>query len=307
MADKKAKIVAEKSPIKKENDEVVTINLQPFLVPVSILLSGLIIATGVLVGLNNVAGSLKGSSVAGTNTTTDTTGTTPDTTTNTGTTNVTSAQLKGLFSNGNITFGDVNSKVIFVEASDPSCPYCHIASGDNPDLNKAAGSQFTLVADGGSYVSPVKEMRKLVDQGKAAFVWIYDNGHGNGEMGTKALYCAYEKNKFWEAHDLLMSRAGYKILNGYDIDQSTVSADQVVGNDKTKSQLLADFLKSAVDSNFMKSCLDSGKYDSRLASDVALAKTLGVNGTPGFFVNTTAYPGAYSWTDMQATVNTFLQ
>ncbi|PIZ24783.1 hypothetical protein COY48_01015, partial [Candidatus Collierbacteria bacterium CG_4_10_14_0_8_um_filter_43_86] len=50
--------------------------------------------------------------------------------------------IKGLFSQDLIKFGDVNKKMIFVEVSDPSCPYCHAAGGLNGKLNKEMGTQF---------------------------------------------------------------------------------------------------------------------------------------------------------------------
>lgn len=203
-------------------------------------------------------------------------------------------QIKDLFSKDLIKFGNADSKVLFVEASDPSCPYCHIAGGLNPSLNKQVGTQFTLVKDGGTYVAPVLEMKKLVEQGKASFVWLYFNGHGNGELATKALYCAYEKGKFWEVHDLLMTSAGYDLLNN------------VVKNDKAQSGKLADFLKSANVAD-LKACLDSGKYDDRLASDMSLAASLGVSGTPGFFVNENNFAGAYSYKDMESVVTSALK
>ncbi|MCX6706022.1 MAG: DsbA family protein [Candidatus Woesebacteria bacterium] len=203
--------------------------------------------------------------------------------------------IKDLFSKDLIKFGDENRKVIFVEISDPSCPYCHVAAGLNPELNTQIGPQFKLVKDGGTYVAPVPEMRKLVDSGKASFVWIYSPGHGNGEMGTKALYCANEKGKFWEVQDLLMTAKGYDLLNN------------TIKNDKTKSGDLAAFLKSAVDSVFLKECLDSGKYDARLAKDTEIAATLGFQGTPDFFVNDKNFAGAYSYTDIKSVVDAALK
>jgi len=203
--------------------------------------------------------------------------------------------IKGVFKKNVIKFGDENSKVLFVEVADPSCPYCHIAGGLNPELNAQAGDRFKLVKDGGTYVAPVIEMRKLVDAGKAAFAWIYSPGHGNGEMGTKALYCAYEKGKFWEVHDALMTNKGYDLLNN------------TVKNDKAKSNELVQFLASVIDSKFLKECLDSGKYDSRLQEDIALAQSLGVRGTPGFFVNDRNFAGAYSYKDMESVVNEALK
>jgi protein-disulfide isomerase len=204
---------------------------------------------------------------------------------------VTQDQVKALFTDKNLAFGDKNSKVLFVEFSDPSCPYCGIAAGKNPNLNKQAGAQFLMAKDGGTYVPPVPEIKKLVDAGKAAFVWLYANGHGNGEMGTKALYCAQEKKKFWEVHDLIMSEAGFKLLN------------DTVKNDTSKASVVADFLKSAVPASDMKACLESGRYDSRLVDDMAVAKQFGFSGTPSFFLNTTHFGGAYSFKDMQTALD----
>jgi protein-disulfide isomerase len=203
--------------------------------------------------------------------------------------------IKGLFSKDLLKFGDGNRKVLFVEIADPSCPYCHAADGANHQIYKSLGATFQLKADGGSYVAPVTEMKKLVDEGKASYTYIYYPGHGNGEMGMKALYCANEKGKFWEARDLIMNDAGYTLMN------------TTVQNDKTKSQVVADFLKGAVDTASMKSCLDSGKYDARLTADSAIAVNLGVQGTPGFFVNATSFPGAYNYTGMEEVVKAALK
>lgn len=213
--------------------------------------------------------------------------------------------IKGLFGRDLVKFGDAKRKVLFVEVADPSCPFCHIAGGDDPELT-ATSPQFKTVDQGGTYVPPVPEMKKLVDAGKASFVYIYDPGHGNGEMGMKALYCANEKGKFWEAHALIMSEKGYEIQNGYDQNNTPVTG-VVVKNDKTKSGDMANFLASTVDPAFMKSCLDSGKYDKRLGTDTQLASSLGVQGTPGFFVNTTMFAGAYSYNDMKTAVDAALK
>ena len=225
-------------------------------------------------------------------------GSTADTTTTQGTKaqnpTVSIDAIKDLFNKDVIKFGDADRKVLFVEMADPSCPFCHIAGGFNPSLAASADVQtnrFKYSSEGGSYVPPVPEMKKLVDEGKASYVYIYYPGHGNGEMGMKAMYCANEKGLFWEAHDLLLTSAGYTLLN------------ETVLNDKTKSQEMANFLKSAVDPDFMKSCLDSGKYDARLQSDQELAKGLNIQGTPSFYINTNNFSGAYSYTDMESAVN----
>lgn len=203
--------------------------------------------------------------------------------------------IKALWDKNLIKFGDNNKKLLFVEIADPSCPYCHVAAGLNPELNAQMGSQFKMPSQGGTYVAPVPEIKKLMDSGQASLIWIYYPGHGNGEMGTKALYCAYEKGKFWEVHDKLFTNAGYNLLN------------TEIKNDKTKSQQLANFLSGVVDPGFLKQCLDSGKYDSRLNEDMQLATSLPFQGTPDFFVNTTNFGGAYSWTDMKSAVDAALK
>jgi len=203
------------------------------------------------------------------------------------------SEIKSAFSKAVIKFGDGKGKLVILEISDPSCPYCQIAGGKNKELNSQTG-QFKLVADGGTYLAPVPEFKKLVDQGKASFALIYSPGHGAGEMGMKALYCAFEKGKFWEANDLIMSNAGYNLMNN------------TIKNDKAQSGVLATFLSSAVDTTSMKACLDSGKYDSQLNTDAALAISVGVQGTPGFFLNDTNFAGAYSYKDMESVVNAAL-
>lgn len=265
------------------------------LVPILVVLSiGLAFVVGVL--WQKVSILEKGGTGAGTTTAA---GTTPA--------NVTMDTIKGIWDKNVIKFGDAGRKLLIVEVADPSCPYCHIAGGDDPEVGAAAGAQFKYVSDGGSYQPPVPEIKKLVDSGKASFAYIYFPGHGNGEMGMKALFCAYDQGKFWEANQLIMSEKGYEIQNGYDANNKTITGT-VVGNDASKSQAMADFLKDVTDPTKMKECLDSGKYDSRLTEEQNLAsKTLGITGTPGFYLNTTPFAGAYSWSDMQKTADAALK
>ena len=202
-------------------------------------------------------------------------------------------KVKALFTDPtNISFGDANSKLLFVEFSDPSCPYCHVAGGLDGALNKQMGSDFTLVSDGGTYQPAMPEIRKLVDAGKAAFLWDFVPGHGNGEMGTLALYCANEQGKFWAVHDLLMNDAGYNLMNN------------TIKNDRKQSQAMADFLKSAIDPKFMKSCLDSKKYEPRITSDPQNGNIFGASATPTFLVNEHLIEGAAAWnSDFQSIVD----
>src|SRR3989344_4001643 len=204
-------------------------------------------------------------------------------------------QLKKLFTKDYLSFGDAKRKVLFVEFSDPSCPYCHAAAGEDPELNAQIGTQFKLDTDGGSYIPPVREMKKLVDEGQASYVMLYRNGHGNGILATQAFYCAYDQGKFWEVHNLLMNNAGYTLIN------------DTVKNDKANIPQLVDYLSSVIDPNYLQGCLESGKYESELTRDSKVGDGFNIGGTPGFFINTTNFPGAYSFTDMKSVVDAALK
>lgn len=194
------------------------------------------------------------------------------------------AKVDALFKDqANIVLGNREAPIKFVELSDPSCPFCHVAAGLNPELSKQMNPQFIPVADGGAYVPPVLEIRKLVEEGKAALVWLYTPGHGNGELGTLAFYCANEQGKFWEAHDKLMSNAGYTLMN------------DKVKNDRTKSGEIANLLKGTLDTTKLKSCLDSKKYETKILTDPQIATEFGYGATPTFFINNKVVEGASSW------------
>ena len=204
------------------------------------------------------------------------------------------AQVKQLFSNDFIHFGDSKRKVLFVEVSDPSCPFCHIAGGLNPQISSQAGERFKYDTEGGSYIPPVREIKKLVDQGKASFAFLYSNGHGNGLLASEALYCANEKGKFWPVHDKLMTNQGYELINNE------------IKNDKSKIPTLVNFLSEVIDKDFLTNCLQSGKYQKNLERDQQLTPSLGFQGTPHFLVNTTMFQGAYSFSDMKPIVEKYL-
>lgn len=206
------------------------------------------------------------------------------------------AKVQDLFKDEtNIVLGNRDAKLKFVEFSDPSCPFCHVAAGLNPELSKQMNPRFVPVADGGSYVPPVLEIRKLVEEGKAALTWIYTPGHGNGELGTIALYCANEQGKFWEAHDKLMNNTGYTLMN------------EKVKNDRTKSSDVANLMKGALDTAKLKSCIDSKKYESKITSDPQIAQGFGYGATPTFFINDKVVEGASSWDDaFKTTVDALL-
>jgi protein-disulfide isomerase len=203
-------------------------------------------------------------------------------------------QVKAVFKEDVIKIGDPNkSKLTVLEISDPSCPFCHIASGTNPEINKE-NARFTLVSDGGTYVAPVAEIKKLVSAGKAAYAWIYTPGSGGGEVAAKAIYCAHEKGRFWQAHETVFTARGMEVI-------------REVGNDTSKADKMVDLLKGVVDAKFLQSCITSGKYDDVLTENAQIAASLGASATPSFFFNETFFEGADNYTNMESVVNEALK
>lgn len=203
--------------------------------------------------------------------------------------------VKSMFSKDYISFGDADRDILFVEISDPSCPYCHIAAGQNPELSKQASPQFQYVSDGGTYRPPLTEMRKLVDEGKASYVTIFGNGHGNGFLTMEALYCANEQGKFWEAHDKAMSNEGYTVIN------------EQVQNDRAKIPDLVAFLADSVkDKDGLTKCLEDGKYTETIKRDEGMGASLAFQGTPHFIVNTKIFGGAQNYDAIEPAVEELL-
>ena len=80
---------------------------------------------------------------------------------------------------------------------------------------------------------------------------------------AEASECAAEQGKFWPYHDLVFENAG-----------------------RLTSNMLAELGERAGVRNIgkFKTCVRKGRYKSRVRQDVAAAQTLGMNGTPAFFI-----------------------
>lgn len=93
--------------------------------------------------------------------------------------------------------------------------------------------------------------------------------HPHAPLAAAASLASKEQGKFWQMHDLLF--ANYRKL----------SRENILG--------WAKDLELDVDK--FKTDLDSGKYQSVIQKDVADGETVGVYGTPAFFINGKHYNG----------------
>ncbi|MDD5547627.1 MAG: thioredoxin domain-containing protein [Candidatus Pacebacteria bacterium] len=157
--------------------------------------------------------------------------------------------------------GDAKAPVTVIIYSDPSCPFCGAAAGQNKevmDYLKQRMPTWTAAVPG--------IMEEYVKTGKVRLAFRYFPGHGKGVEAMKMMLCANDQGKFWEVHDKFFA------------NQPLMENGQ---NDKLK-ELMAGM---GLDMNKINSCLTSKKYDSKLDKDTASGKALNIQGTPALVIN----------------------
>jgi protein-disulfide isomerase len=103
--------------------------------------------------------------------------------------------------------------------------------------------------------------------------------HANAQKAAEASRCAESQGKYWEYHDLLFVRKQFE-------------ADGLKG--------LARELK--LDGEKFDKCLDSGEKAEAVRLHASEAQSLGLQGTPSFFVNGRAVNGAVSYESLRALI-----
>jgi protein-disulfide isomerase len=87
--------------------------------------------------------------------------------------------------------------------------------------------------------------------------------HADAPKAAEAALCAHDQGKFWEYHDKLFeNQRALKVPN--------------------LKQYAADM---QLDTTAFATCLDSGQFGPSVQADMQKAASLGVTGTPAFFVN----------------------
>jgi len=116
--------------------------------------------------------------------------------------------------------------------------------------------------------------------------WVYrsfplSSLHPYAQKAAEAAECAGEQNKFWEYTDEIF--ANQASLNN---DYLTTAAKNIKLN-TTK----------------FESCLNDGKYVAKVKSDFSEGQSLGVNGTPGSFINGQSVKGALPYENIKAIID----
>ncbi len=153
-----------------------------------------------------------------------------------------------------VTMGDPNAPVTIVVFEDYMCPHCaEFSTRVRPEIEKT-----------------------LIDPGKAKLVYHdFPLQPGAGSvLAARAARCANDQGKFWDYQEVLFSTQSSWVTQ-QDKEPALVSAAQGIGLDAGKFQ----------------SCLDSDRHADQVNADLALAKALGLDGTPSVLVGATGGMG----------------
>jgi protein-disulfide isomerase len=105
--------------------------------------------------------------------------------------------------------------------------------------------------------------------------------HDNAQLASEAAQCAHEQDQFWAYHDKLF--------------------ENQQGLQKEKLKQYAAGL--GLDTAAFDACLDEGRYKARVEEDYQYGQTVGVTGTPAFFINGRFLSGAQPFDAFKAIID----
>lgn len=164
--------------------------------------------------------------------------------------------------------GKPETLVKIVVFADPQCPFCR---------QSALGTEVQLIQD-------------YVQTGKASLV--YRHMAFLGPASTRiaaAMECAGQQGGFWAFHNIVFERQAP--------ENSGAITDTMLNTWATDARL---------DTTSFSLCLADGKGAQAVTDDHALARKLGVTGTPTIFINGRRMVGALPYDALKATIDAVL-
>jgi predicted DsbA family dithiol-disulfide isomerase len=127
------------------------------------------------------------------------------------------------------------------------------------------------------------QIAKLEAEYKGKLAFAYKDAplpqHGNAQKAAEASHCAAAQGKYWEMHDVFFAKK--------QLDVPT----------------LKEYARSLkLDGTAFDKCLDSDAKADIVKASLAEAQTMGVQGTPSFFVNGRAVNGAATYESIKAMI-----
>lgn len=155
------------------------------------------------------------------------------------------------------TRGDESAPVTIVEYTDYQCPYCA----------RHAAQTFPQL------------LSEMIETGRVRYIikdFPLDSIHPDARAAAVAARCAGEQSAYWPMHDALFARQDEWAGLGAGANQAFVA--------------MADDLGLELEA--FGSCLVAGRYDDVIQANQDEGFSLGVNGTPAFFINGFPVSGA---------------
>ena len=124
------------------------------------------------------------------------------------------------------------------------------------------------------YEDTIKEIKtNYVDTGKVRFVYKHFplSFHESAELSAMAVECANEQGVWYEYHEAIFENQE----GNYDESDLIKWSEGIVS-----------------DQNEFRSCLTSNRYSEKIKNDMNYGQSIGVQGTPGSFVNGIKIDGA---------------
>ncbi len=160
--------------------------------------------------------------------------------------------------------GDENAPVVIVEFSDFQCPFCE----------RFAGETLSEIIE--TYINTGKVKLVLRD-------FPLSSIHPEAQKAAEAAECADNQDMYWEYHDILFEKR---------LDWSGV------GVPKFKEYAV----ELGLDTQAFNDCLDLDIHKDEVLNDLKAGQSLGVTGTPTFFINGKKLVGAQPFENFQKVI-----
>jgi protein-disulfide isomerase len=155
--------------------------------------------------------------------------------------------IASLITEGSPIIGNPSAPITIIEFGDFQCEFCaRFAKVTEPNINAT-----------------------YIQTGKANMVFKHFITHGeDSSTAAIASQCANEQGQFWKLYEMLYHNQGPENSGWAKTDNMKKFASKVPGLD------MKEFV----------SCMDTQKYKSLVDNDMALAVSLGLQGTPSFII-----------------------
>jgi protein-disulfide isomerase len=166
--------------------------------------------------------------------------------------------------------GDPNAPIMMVEFTDYQCPFCTRHFAETLPLLK----------------------QNFIDTGLVYYVvkdFPLTSIHPQAVKAAEAARCAGEQGAFVPMHEALFT-----------------SQSQWSGNPRASELFIELATALGLDQEEFSDCLNSGRMETAVLADLEEGMSLGVSGTPAFFINGFLVSGALPYADFEAGLNRML-